>query len=73
MKVGDEVVISGQQSGVIKYLGTTHFQVRDSPPITQTLTRHLQPGVWAGVELHRPVGLHGGEVDNVEYFICKPR
>ena len=44
MKVGDEVVISGQQSGVIKYLGTTHFQVRDSPPITQTLTR--SPSAW---------------------------
>ena len=45
MKVGDEVVISGQQSGVIKYLGTTHFQVRESPPITQTLTR--SPSAWS--------------------------
>ena len=26
-KLGDEVVISGQQSGVIKYLGDLHFQV----------------------------------------------
>ena len=25
--VGNQVQISGQESGVIKYLGTTHFQV----------------------------------------------
>ena len=51
------MVISGQQSGVIRYLGTAHFQ----------------PGIWAGVELDNPVGLHNGFVDDIEYFVCKPR
>ena len=50
-------MISGQQSGVIKYLGNIHFQ----------------PGLWAGLELLSPVGLHDGRVDDVEYFRCKPR
>ena len=57
LKVGATVLISGQQSGVIKYLGNLHSQ----------------PGVWAGLELHSPVGLHDGRLDDVEYFRCKPR
>ena len=56
-QLGATVVISGQQSGVIKYLGNIHSQ----------------SGVWAGLELHSPVGLHDGRLDDVEYFRCKPR
>ena len=56
-QVGARVLISGQQSGVIKYLGNFH----------------AQPGLWAGLELDSPVGLHDGRVDEVEYFRCKPR
>ena len=56
-QLGARVVISGQQSGVIQYLGNIHSQ----------------PGVWAGLELHSPVGLHDGRLDGVEYFRCKPR
>lgn len=36
------------------------------------MTLHFQPGIWAGVELLNPVGLHSGIVDNTEYFCCKP-
>ena len=73
--LGDAVMISGQEGGVIRYLGNVHFQVSHSNDVLccQELTFSFQPGVWAGVELINPVGLHGGLVDNVEYFCCQPR
>ena len=55
-RVGDSVLISGQQCGKIRFLGETHFQT----------------GVWAGVDLVNPVGLHNGTVDGLEYFSCRP-
>ena len=73
--LGDAVMISGQEGGVIRYLGNVHFQVIHSNDVgcCQELSFLFQPGVWAGVELINPVGLHGGLVDNVEYFCCQPR
>lgn len=73
--LGDAVMISGQEGGVIRYLGNVHFQVIHSNDVFwgQELSFSFQPGVWAGVELINPVGLHGGLVDNVEYFCCQPR
>jgi len=55
LNVGDRVVISGQQHGVLQYLGPAHFQA----------------GLWCGIELDSGVGLHGGCVGGVEYFCCR--
>ena len=57
LKVGDIVLISGQECGTIKFLGKTHFK----------------PGIWAGIDLFTPVGLHNGTVDGEQYFSCSPK
>lgn len=44
-------------SGVISFLGTTHFQ----------------PGMWVGVELDTPTGKNDGSVQGIPYFQCKPK
>ena len=74
--LGDTVRISGQEAGVIRYLGNVHFQVKlynDKHNLLSKFSFSFQPGIWAGVELFNPVGLHGGLVDNIEYFCCQPR
>eukprot|EP00090_Calanus_glacialis_P010277 TRINITY_DN18660_c0_g1_i3.p1 TRINITY_DN18660_c0_g1~~TRINITY_DN18660_c0_g1_i3.p1 ORF type:complete len:2160 (-),score=462.58 TRINITY_DN18660_c0_g1_i3:1392-7538(-) len=55
LDIGDRVVISGQEHGVLRYLGPAHFQA----------------GLWCGIELDSGVGLHGGCVGGVEYFCCR--
>ena len=57
LQLGDIVLISGQECGTIKFLGKTHFK----------------PGIWAGIDLFTPVGLHNGTVDGVQYFSCQPK
>ena len=33
----------------------------------------FEAGLWAGVELDEPIGRHGGSVDGVRYFKCRPK
>lgn len=51
LKVGDRVIVSGNKSGVLRYLGVTAFK----------------EGVWAGVELDQPLGKNDGSVDGKRY------
>ncbi|TMW40766.1 hypothetical protein DOY81_014152 [Sarcophaga bullata] len=44
-------------SGIISYVGTTHFQ----------------KGTWIGVELDTPTGKNDGSVQGIQYFQCKPK
>uniref|UniRef100_A0A1A9WWG2 CAP-Gly domain-containing protein n=1 Tax=Glossina brevipalpis TaxID=37001 RepID=A0A1A9WWG2_9MUSC len=54
--VGESVQIRPYNtSGVIAYVGTTHFQ----------------PGLWIGVELDTPTGKNDGTVQGIQYFQCK--
>ena len=34
-------------------------------------TRIFKAGLWCGIELDSPVGLHGGSVGGVEYFCSR--
>ncbi|XP_052009518.1 CAP-Gly domain-containing linker protein 4-like isoform X2 [Xyrauchen texanus] len=54
LHLGDKVVIAGQKVGTLRFCGSTEFA----------------GGLWAGVELHQPVGKNDGSVAGVQYFIC---
>ncbi|XP_033234797.1 kinesin-like protein KIF13A isoform X2 [Drosophila pseudoobscura] len=56
--VGESVLIRpSNASGVIRYVGTTHFQA----------------GAWVGVELDTPTGKNDGTMEGIQYFQCKPK
>ncbi|XP_034476014.1 kinesin-like protein KIF13A isoform X4 [Drosophila innubila] len=56
--VGESVLIRPYNtSGVVSFVGTTHFQ----------------PGAWIGVELDTPTGKNDGTVQGIQYFQCKPK
>ncbi|XP_037945299.1 kinesin-like protein KIF13B isoform X2 [Teleopsis dalmanni] len=56
--VGESVLIRPYNtSGIISYIGTTHFQA----------------GTWIGVELDAPTGKNDGTVQGIQYFQCKPK
>ncbi|XP_058986852.1 kinesin-like protein KIF13A isoform X3 [Musca domestica] len=56
--IGESVLIRPYNtSGVISYVGTTHFQA----------------GTWIGVELDTPTGKNDGTVQGIQYFHCKPK
>ncbi|XP_067311070.1 CAP-Gly domain-containing linker protein 4 isoform X3 [Pseudorasbora parva] len=54
LHLGDKVVIAGQKVGTLRFCGNTEFA----------------GGLWAGVELHQPVGKNDGSVAGVQYFTC---
>ncbi|XP_056598340.1 CAP-Gly domain-containing linker protein 4-like isoform X2 [Triplophysa dalaica] len=54
LHLGDKVVIAGQKVGRLRFCGSTEFS----------------GGLWAGVELHQPVGKNDGSVAGVQYFSC---
>ncbi|XP_031557879.1 CAP-Gly domain-containing linker protein 3-like isoform X2 [Actinia tenebrosa] len=56
-ELNDRVVVAGQKSGRVQYIGQTQFA----------------SGWWLGVELDQPVGKNDGSVGGVRYFTCKPR
>ncbi|KAJ6248184.1 guanine nucleotide exchange factor [Anaeramoeba flamelloides] len=53
----NEPVIINNIPATIKYIGTTHFA----------------DGVWVGLELSTPSGKHGGTLNGINYFNCKPK
>ncbi|XP_053690029.1 kinesin-like protein KIF13B [Sabethes cyaneus] len=56
--VGESVQIRPYNtSGVIAFIGDTHFQA----------------GTWIGVELDTPTGKNDGTVQGIQYFSCKPK
>ncbi|KAL7737375.1 hypothetical protein ACLKA6_012985 [Drosophila palustris] len=56
--LGESVLIRPYNtSGVVSFVGTTHFQ----------------PGAWIGVELDTPTGKNDGTVQGITYFQCKPK
>ncbi|XP_026473795.1 kinesin-like protein KIF13B [Ctenocephalides felis] len=56
--VGESVLIRPYNtSGVIAFVGSTHFQ----------------PGTWVGVALDTPTGKNDGMVQGIQYFSCKPK
>lgn len=56
--LGESVLIRPYNtSGVVSFIGTTHFQ----------------PGMWVGVELDTPTGKNDGSVQGIPYFQCKPK
>ncbi|XP_055528668.1 kinesin-like protein KIF13A isoform X2 [Wyeomyia smithii] len=56
--VGESVQIRPYNtSGVIAFIGGTHFQ----------------GGTWIGVELDTPTGKNDGTVQGIQYFSCKPK
>nr|XP_055027315.1 CAP-Gly domain-containing linker protein 4 [Misgurnus anguillicaudatus] len=54
LHLGDKIVIAGQKVGILRFCGSTEFA----------------GGLWAGVELHQPVGKNDGSVAGVQYFTC---
>jgi hypothetical protein len=56
--IGARVLVGGQKPGRLRYIGSVHF-VPDSA------------GLWCGIELDDPDGLHDGTVDGVRYFTCR--
>uniref|UniRef100_A0A671RXA3 Si:dkeyp-47f9.4 n=1 Tax=Sinocyclocheilus anshuiensis TaxID=1608454 RepID=A0A671RXA3_9TELE len=54
LHIGDKVIIAGQKVGTLRFCGSTEFAGE----------------LWAGVELHQPVGKNDGSVAGVQYFSC---
>jgi dynactin 1 len=55
LEVGTRVLVNNEQTGTIRYLGSTSFQT----------------GKWVGVELDEPNGKNSGVVQGKRYFDCK--
>ncbi|XP_019857363.1 PREDICTED: CAP-Gly domain-containing linker protein 4-like [Amphimedon queenslandica] len=55
-QVGDHVIVSGRDKGVLRYAGAVKFA----------------PGIWLGVELDTPKGTCDGSKGGKQYFKCKP-
>ena len=59
-EIGDRVSVTGPNGtrdvGTLLFKGNVQFA----------------PGVWAGVELDRPVGRHDGRENDIRYFRCRP-
>lgn len=56
--VGESVLIRPYNtSGVIAFIGPTHFQ----------------GGTWIGIELDTPTGKNDGTVQGIQYFDCRPK
>ena len=53
--LGAGVLVGGVKPGRLRYVGGVHFVA----------------GLWCGVELEDPDGLHDGVVDGVRYFTCR--
>ncbi|XP_063284386.1 centrosome-associated protein 350 isoform X2 [Pelobates fuscus] len=53
-QLGDRVLVSGVQPGILRYKGETHFA----------------KGVWAGVELDKSEGNNDGAHEGKRYFSC---
>lgn len=75
--VGESVLIRPYNiSGVISFIGSTHFQVREvrigRGGIIECFV-FVQGGVWAGIELDTPTGKNDGTVQGIQYFVCKPK
>ncbi len=56
LQVGDRVLIRGEKSGTLKYIGKIH----------------MNDGIWCGVKLDNQLGKHDGSVDGKRYFTCPP-
>jgi tubulin-folding cofactor B len=59
IKIGSRFCIldDKEKRGEVKFVGKTNFK----------------SGYWVGVEYDEPIGKHDGKVDDVIYFICKPK
>lgn len=55
LNIGDKVTLGGAKCGVLRYCGTTEFA----------------DGMWAGVELEKPIGKNNGSVNGISYFTCQ--
>ncbi|XP_052793314.1 CAP-Gly domain-containing linker protein 1-like isoform X2 [Mya arenaria] len=53
--IGDRITIGGIKTGTLLYFGTTH----------------IAAGLWCGISLDEPEGIHDGFVNNVRYFTCR--
>lgn len=85
--LGESVLIRPYNlSGVISFIGSTHFQVRkvelvdlmmigyvQRPRVIFSVFLLFQGGVWAGIELDTPTGKNDGTVQGIQYFICKAK
>jgi len=55
LNIGDRVTLGGPKAGILRYCGTTEFA----------------DGMWAGIELDRPIGKNNGSVNGISYFTCQ--
>lgn len=53
--IGDRVSIGGVKTGTLLYFGPTH----------------IASGLWCGIALDEPEGIHDGFVNDVRYFTCR--
>ncbi|XP_065834278.1 uncharacterized protein [Oscarella lobularis] len=60
--LGDRVIIKGERSGTVKYIGKL-----DGAPSTSA------SDVFLGIHLDQPIGLHNGTFQGKRYFTCPAR
>ncbi|CAM9304307.1 unnamed protein product [Chrysoparadoxa australica] len=59
IRVGDPVKTQYGKTGVVKFIGETHFQ-------------NQEQSLWCGMELDERIGRHDGAVNGIRYFQCMP-
>lgn len=55
-QLGDRVLVSGVQPGILRFKGETLFA----------------EGIWAGIELDKSEGNNDGSLEGSRYFVCSP-
>jgi hypothetical protein len=54
--LGDRVLVFGEKKGILRFIGSTHFE----------------SGEWCGIELDLPEGKNDGQILGTDYFHCLP-
>eukprot|EP00041_Stephanoeca_diplocostata_P016030 m.311835 g.311835 ORF g.311835 m.311835 type:complete len:449 (-) comp20231_c0_seq11:57-1403(-) len=79
VSVGSRALLDGEHKVLVKYIGAVwsvshpyaanHIVEKNAYAASQ----HKKEDVWVGVAFDSPVGKHGGKVNGIRYFTCKPK
>ena len=79
-KIGDKVLYTTDEIGVIRYIGPTRFKdsiiqvfiIKLEYSNIDTSLIRTQKGVWIGIEFKKSIGKNDGSIQGTRYFNCRP-
>eukprot|EP00035_Acanthoeca_spectabilis_P040169 m.67793 g.67793 ORF g.67793 m.67793 type:complete len:1775 (-) comp9882_c0_seq1:87-5411(-) len=81
VRKGDKAFLDGQHKVLVKYIGPV-WSVSNPYSAAHTVagggnafasSEHRKSDVWVGIAFDQPIGKHGGKVNGIRYFTCKPK